>query len=54
MKGQNDEEALAKYIAASQSAKPFDAVIMDLNVPGGMGGKEAIQKLLAVVILKPR
>lgn len=27
---------------------PFDAVIMDLIVPGGMGGKEAIQKLLAV------
>ncbi len=27
---------------------PFDAVIMDLIVPGGMGGKEAIQKFLAV------
>jgi DNA-binding NarL/FixJ family response regulator len=27
---------------------PFDAVIMDLIVPGGMGGKEAIQKLLTV------
>ena len=44
----NGEEALAKYIDARQSAKPFDAVIMDLIVPGGMGGKEAIQKLLAV------
>ena len=26
----------------------FDAVIIDLTVPGGRGGKDAIQKLLAV------
>jgi len=39
---------LKQKIAARQSAKPFDAVIMDLIVPGDMGGKEAIQKLLAV------
>jgi CheY-like chemotaxis protein len=40
------EEALAIYAEAQQSSRPFDAVIMDLVVPGGMGGKEATRKLL--------
>ncbi len=38
-------EAIEIYRQAQQSKQPFDAVIMDLTVPGGMGGKEAIQKL---------
>ena len=41
----NGEEAVTCYAAARQSARPFDAVIMDLTIPGGMGGREAIQKL---------
>jgi len=44
----NGEEAIAKYINARQLSRPFDAVIMDLIIPGGMGGKDAIQKLLAI------
>ena len=41
------EEALALYRDASAAGAPFDAVIMDLTVPGGMGGKDAVRKLLA-------
>lgn len=41
-------EALEKYRGAREGGKPFDAVIMDLTVPGGMGGREAIGKLLAI------
>jgi len=41
-------EAIASYQAALESADPFDAVILDLTVRGGMGGKEAIQKLKAI------
>jgi PAS domain S-box-containing protein len=41
-------EAIALYREAKQSEEPFDAVILDLTVQGGMGGKEAIQLLLAV------
>jgi DNA-binding NarL/FixJ family response regulator len=33
------------YKRAMKSGKPFDAVIMDVTVPGGMGGREAIKKL---------
>jgi PAS domain S-box-containing protein len=39
-------ETIALYRDAAQSGQPFDAVIMDLTIPGGMGGKEAIQQLL--------
>ncbi len=35
-------EALEKYRAARAAGRPFALVIMDLTVPGGMGGKEAI------------
>ena len=41
-------EAIELYKKARESDKPFDAVIMDLTVPGGMGGKEAINKLLEI------
>lgn len=41
-------EAIACYAAALQSADPFDAVILDLTVRGGMGGKEAIKQLTAI------
>ena len=38
-------EAIAMYEKARQFGRPFEAVIMDLTIPGGMGGKEAIEKL---------
>jgi CheY-like chemotaxis protein len=41
-------EALEKYKMAHDAGEPFDAVIMDLTVPGGMGGKEAVKKLLEI------
>jgi CheY-like chemotaxis protein len=39
-------EAVRIYHQAMASGCPFDAVILDLTVPGGMGGVEAIKKLL--------
>ncbi len=41
-------EALDLYKKAKESAKPFDAVIMDLTIPGGMGGKKAVRKVLEI------
>ena len=41
-------EAIELYKKAKESGKPFDAVILDLTVPGGMGGKEAFGKLLEI------
>ncbi len=39
-------EAIRLYKDASEAGKPFDAVVMDLTIPGGMGGRETIEKLI--------
>jgi PAS domain S-box-containing protein len=41
-------EAVKRYKNAVASKKPFDAVILDLTVKGGMGGKDAIQELVKI------
>lgn len=41
-------EAIEMYKKAKEFGHPFDAVIIDLTIPGGMGGKEAIKKLLEI------
>lgn len=41
-------EAVDCYQKAKEAKQPFAAVILDLTVPGGMGGKETLEKLLAV------
>ncbi len=38
-------KAVDMYKQAYESGQPFDVVIMDLTVPGGMGGKEAMALL---------
>jgi two-component system cell cycle sensor histidine kinase/response regulator CckA len=42
------QAAVSIYQEALETDKPFDAVILDLTVPGGMGGKEAVQKLASL------
>jgi len=41
-------EAIELFKKARESGKPYDTVILDLTIPGGMGGKEAIKKLLEI------
>ncbi len=41
-------EAIDLYIRARESGEPYDLIIMDLTIPGGMGGVETIQKLLEI------
>lgn len=41
-------KAIEIYKDAMESGEPFDAVILDLTVRGGMGGKEAIRKLMEI------
>ncbi|RZN40376.1 MAG: response regulator [Methanosarcinales archaeon] len=40
--------AIKLYQSAVDSEKPFNVVIMDLTIPGGVGGKEAIKELLEI------
>jgi len=39
-------EAVEQYKKAMAAGDPFDLVIMDLTIPGGIGGKEAVGMLL--------
>ena len=41
-------EAIELYLTAEKSGKPFDALIMDLNIKKGMCGEEAISRLLKI------
>jgi PAS domain S-box-containing protein len=45
---ENGEEAISLYKTAKQKGKPYSVVILDLTIPGGMGGKEAAQHLLSI------
>ncbi|MBE9528013.1 MAG: PAS domain S-box protein [Proteobacteria bacterium] len=40
--------AIESYRVALKNGKGYDAVIMDLTIPGGMGGREAIKRLLEI------
>jgi len=42
------QQAIDLYRKAMQAGKPYIAVIMDLTIPGGMGGKDAIRELVAM------
>lgn len=42
----NGEEAVRLFRQAHEQGDPFNLVILDLNVPQGMGGKEAVGHIL--------
>jgi len=44
----NGTDAVKEYAAQKNGGEGFAAVIMDLSIPGGMGGKEAIVEILAI------
>jgi CheY-like chemotaxis protein len=43
---ENGKEAIKLYMEAINTNNKFDIVIMDLTIPGGMDGKEAVQEIL--------
>ena len=45
---QDGTEALELYLKAREAGRPFDVVILDLTVSGGMGGMETIKKLVEI------
>lgn len=44
---QEGAEALELYRKYKDSGEPIDIVIMDLTIPGGMGGQDAVKEILA-------
>jgi two-component system cell cycle sensor histidine kinase/response regulator CckA len=45
---EDGHEAIEAYKRALEEAHPFDAVLMDLTIPGGIGGKDAVLAILAI------
>jgi PAS domain S-box-containing protein len=45
---QDGEEAIKMYVKAKNKNEPYDVVIMDLTIPGGMGGKVAVKEILNI------
>jgi len=41
-------ETIDLYRSALHAGLPFDAVIMDLTIPGGLGGHEAVKELIEI------
>lgn len=41
-------QAVARYKESVEKAQPIDVGILDISVPGGMGGKETAQQILAL------
>lgn len=42
------DQAITMYKDALDQGTPFDVVIMDLTIPGGVGGKDAVREILAI------
>jgi two-component system cell cycle sensor histidine kinase/response regulator CckA len=42
------QEALERFREAQEESQPFAGLILDLTVPGGMGGRETMEKLLTL------
>jgi PAS domain S-box-containing protein len=45
---ENGAEAVELYLQRKEQGTPFSAVILDLTIPGGMGGKETLEKLIDI------
>ena len=44
----NGEEAVAAFKRHNEEGQPFDVVLLDLTIPAGMGGQEAIQEIAQI------
>jgi CheY-like chemotaxis protein len=44
----NGVEAIQEYGKQKEAGQGYSAIIMDLTIPGGMGGREAITEILAI------
>ncbi len=45
---QPGQEAIDLYRQYSEAGQPIDLIIMDLTIPGGMGGEKAVQEIHAI------
>ncbi len=44
----NAQKAFEKFLQAQEAGEPFDAAIIDSNIPGSLDGKEIVKRLLLI------
>jgi len=44
----NSDETISKYKQSLDDGKPVDALILDINIPGSLGGKDVAKKIRAL------
>ena len=42
------QAAVDRFLTEREAGRPFDVVVMDLTVPGGRGGLEALERMRAL------
>lgn len=42
------EAGVVAYRRAQEDGRPFDLVILDMTIPGGLGGRDALERFLAI------
>ena len=42
------EKAIESYRDATRADRPFDVVVLDLTIPGGLGGRATLERLLTI------
>ena len=45
---EDGQQAIDMYQQALKAGEPFDVIILDLTIPGGMGGQEVLREILAL------
>jgi two-component system, cell cycle sensor histidine kinase and response regulator CckA len=45
---EDSDEAFDLYRSAKDSGSPYTAVILDLTIPGAMGGRETLRRLIEI------
>ena len=48
LQAENGKEAIKIFEEYRKTGNPIDVIIMDLTIPGGMGGKDAIEEILNI------
>lgn len=48
LRAQDGAQAIEIFSERRERGEPVDVIIMDLTIPGGMGGKEAVQQILKI------
>jgi len=45
---EDGDKAIESYLRERKKGEPYDLIILDLTIPGGLGGKETVKRILGI------